>query len=86
MTCANGVSPESKQYSYASVPKNSELSKNKAKSANFYSVENKCGESLPADYYTANRIIDLHNQYRSQVSQKPPLREFINDHVFMLKT
>ena len=67
MTCANGVSPESKQYSYASVPKDSEIPKNKAK---FYSVEGKCGESLPADYYTANRIIDLHNQYRSQVSKK----------------
>ena len=82
MTCANGVSPESKQYSYASVPKDSDINKNKAKSSNFYSVEDKCGESLPADYYTANRIIDLHNQYRSQVSQKLPLREFLNDYIF----
>ena len=70
VTCANGILPESKQYSYASVPKDSEIPWDKEKSANFYSVEDKCGESLPADFYTANRIIDLHNQYRSQVSQR----------------
>ena len=63
--CAYGVSPDSKTYSYASVTE--ENAKNNAKSVNFYSVEEKCGESLPADYFTANRIVDLHNQYRSQV-------------------
>ena len=34
---------------------------------NGYAIDEKCGESLPADYYTANKIVDLHNQYRAQV-------------------
>ena len=60
--CAHGVSPNSTIYSFASVPK--KLPKS---SINGYAIDEKCGESLPADYYTANKIMDLHNQYRAQV-------------------
>ena len=60
--CAHGVSPNSTVYSFASVPKKSPKS-----NINGYAVDEKCGESLPADYYTANKIVDLHNQYRAQV-------------------
>ena len=63
--CAHGVSPESTKYSFASVPKNEPNLK--PKSVKTYAI-NTCGESLPANSYTANAIVDLHNQYRAQVS------------------
>ena len=62
MPCAHGVSPNSTVYSFASVPKKSPKT-----TINGYAIDEKCGESLPADYFTANKIVDLHNQYRAQV-------------------
>ena len=59
--CAHGLSPDSTKYSFASVPIN------EPKSVKTYAI-NTCGEPLPADSYTANSIVDLHNQYRAQVS------------------
>ena len=56
------MSPNSTTYSFASVPKKIPKS-----NINGYAIEEKCGESLPADYFTANKIVDLHNQYRAQV-------------------